>query len=161
MAPFTRRMVLAAAAGAFASPALAQPAPVQPAPASYASVTVDIRPLLARGAGPEAFFLRDVMQEELRLLYAGRIGGRGPRLVVRLQTVQFTGSPGGGAQFRGTDYLDGELLVVGARGEVLQAVPQLLALPPSGSSTVETLTSDRLRLINLAQTYARWVPRRI
>jgi hypothetical protein len=51
--------------------------------------------------------------------------------------------------------------VVGARGEVLQTVPQLLALPPNGGTTIETPASERLRLLRLAQTYAQWVPRRI
>jgi hypothetical protein len=155
MSHLTRRSLLAGLGAALAVPAAAQ------APAVFSSVTVDIEPLLRRGAGPEAEFMRAVMQEELRRVLAGRIGGRGPRLVVRLQTAQFTLGTSGPPSTRGSDHLDGELLVVGRRGEILQVVPQLLALPPSGGSTIWTPTSERLRLTYLAQTYAQWVPRRI
>ena len=155
MTTLTRRSLLVGLGAALAGPAAAQ------APAAFSSVAVDIVPLLRRGAGPEVEFIRAVMEDELRRVLAGRIGGRGPRLVVRLQTIQFTGSPSGSPNFRGSDYLDGELLVVGARAEVLQTVPQLLALPPNGGTTIETPASERLRLLRLAQTYAQWVPRRI
>ena len=103
MTTLTRRSLLVGLGAALAGPAAAQ------APAAFSSVAVDIVPLLRRGAGPEVEFIRAVMEDELRRVLAGRIGGRGRRLVVRLQTIQFTGSPSGSPNFRGSDYLDGEL----------------------------------------------------
>ena len=53
-----------------------------------------------------------------------------------------------------SDYMEGDLLLVGPRGEILTPVPPLLAVPAGPGSEYH-------RVINLAQTSAAWVPRRI
>ena len=157
MTALTRRSVLL---GAAALPLSTASADAQ-APAVYSSIRVDVSRLHALGAGRTADLLRDILLAELHRLYAGRVGGRGPGLVVRITSLSLTGEPYGPPQVRQSDYLDGELLVVGPRGEILNRVPQLLALPPSGISPINSPQADMQRIGYLAQTYAAWVPRRI
>jgi hypothetical protein len=154
MPPMTRRTLLAGLA-ALASPALAQPVP------AFSSVSVDVGHLKAIGVGPMADLVRDAMTDELRRVFADRIGGRGPRLVVRLTTLHLTAFANAGRGLRGSasDSIEGEALVVGARGEVLARYPQIASQVAYGAwydPDAEWRRAERV-----ARTYARWLPRTV
>lgn len=159
-----RRALLACALlplSGLASPALAQPAA---APARFSSVSVDVRPLLDKGLGPYAERLRAVLQAELRRAFADRLGGQGARLVVLVRGVSLNAYAGSGARGRGTggsvnDYLDGEALILGPRGEVVGRHPQLSALPASSGGAWYDPASEDRRLAALAAHYAGWLRR--
>lgn len=160
----SRRTLLAAGLAGLAPgapEALAQPTP---RPARFSSVAVDVRPLLDRGLGAYAERLRGVLQAELRRAFADRLGGAGPRLVVLVKGVSLNAYAGSGARGRGmggsvNDYLDGEALFLGPRGEVLGRHPQLSALPASSGGAWYDPESENRRLVALAAHYAGWLRR--
>jgi hypothetical protein len=167
----TRRSLLlglaAAAIAGAASPAQAQ-APVRPP--AFSSIVVDVEPLRALGLGSFATLIRDAMSDEARRVFADRIGGPGPRLVVRVTGLSLRsyvggGGGGGGSTTSGgggsTDYLEGEALVVGARGEVLARYPQLLALPSSYGGAWYTPGNEQRRTEMLSRYFAQWLKRRV
>ena len=167
MSPLSRRSFLlgtAAFGTAFAGPSLAQFAP---APQRFSSVVVDVDRLRALGLGPYAEFVRSALLAETRQAFADRLGGPGPRLVVRITGIylaSYSGGSGGG-RFSGstshTDSLDGEALVVGPRGEILARYPQLSATSAASGGAWYDPASEQRRVINLAQHYAGWLRRRI
>jgi hypothetical protein len=115
------------------------------------------------GLGPYAEFVRSAVLAETRRAFADRLGGPGPRLVVRITSVSLSSYSGGGGGRHGggstdTDYLEGEALVVGGRGEILGRYPQLSALPAgyAGAAWYDPLL-DRKRTVALAQHYASWL----
>lgn len=125
-------------------------------------IRVDVGPFLARGGGAEAEALRTDLLAALRSSFADRLGGRGPALVVVVRSLSLTayaGSEGrrlGGGQ---TDYLDGEALLVGRRGEVIARHPQLSALPASSGGAWYDPDSERRRVTAIAGHYAQWLRR--
>jgi hypothetical protein len=141
-----------------------QAVPGQAPAARYAGVTVDVARLRALGLGPTADVLGSNLQAAMRAAFADRTGP-GPRLVVRITGLSlnaYTGSDrSGGSTGSGTnnDYLEGEALVVGSRGEILARHPQLLALPASFGGAWYTEGFDRRRLAVLADYYAQWLRR--
>jgi hypothetical protein len=135
--------------------------------ARYAAVVVDVEALRAKGLGPFAEALRGDLQAAMRAAFADRIGP-GPRLVVRITGVSlnaYAGSdarPGGGRGWGGgmnNDYLEGEALVVGRDGAILQRHPQLSASPASSGGAWYNPASERRRLAALAEHYAGWLRR--
>jgi hypothetical protein len=155
----TRRVVLGAALGAATLPAA-----TQAQAAAYARFRIDVSRFRANGAGGYADTVRANLDAAMRRHFAGRIGGRGPELVVRITQVQltaFAGSGGGGRKFSsgggGTDYMEGDALVLSGRTVVRQH-PQLLALPPSGAAWY--LADNELRrTAHLCDVYAQWLAR--
>jgi hypothetical protein len=146
----TRRSVLAGLA-ALASPALAQPK------AAFSSVSVDVSHLRAIGVGPLADLVRDAMTDELGQVFADRIGGSGPRLVVRLTTLHLTAFAGGGGRHGGaSDSIEGEVLLVGAGGAVLARYPQIASEVAQGAWYDPD--AERRRAERVARTYAQWLP---
>jgi hypothetical protein len=109
------------------------------------------------------------MQEEVSRVFADRVGGAGPRLVVRIIGVSlpaYVGGGGGdGSRLGGgggsTDYLEGEALVVGARGEVLARYPQLLALPSSHGGAWYAPGNEQRRAVILSRYFAQWLRRTV
>jgi hypothetical protein len=149
--------VLIPAAGWAQAPAVAVP---------FSSVSVDVSHLRALGSGPFADIVQGAMTDELRRVFADRIGGRGPRLVVRVTGLYLTTLPdGGGHTFRSggggggnvTDSMDGEALVVGARGEILARYPQHNNLHPQGA-WYDPLNEQK-RADAVARNYAQWLRR--
>lgn len=148
---------------------LVEAATVRAAPGfgRFASVQVDVRPMLALGAGAQAEALRSDLTVALRRAFADRIGGRGPGLVVVVRGLSlnpYAGSQGGGG--RGSlggggsnDYLDGEALLVGAKGQVLARHPQLSVLPASSGGAWYDPASERRRIAAIAEQYAQWLVR--
>lgn len=133
--------------------------------AGFSTVRVDVRPLLAEGGGLPAEALRSDLTEALQRSFADRLNGRGPSLVVRitgLTLAAYAGSQGDRHGFGGgsqSDYLDGEALLVGRRGEILARHPQLSALPASSGGAWYDPDSERRRLTALAEHYAQWLRR--
>ena len=126
-------------------------------------VRVDIRPFLTQGGGLQAEALRDDLVAALRSSFADRLGGNGPSLVVVVRSLSLTAYAGSqGRRFRGggqTDYLDGEALLIGRRGEVLARHPQLSALPASSGGAWYDPDSERRRVTAIAEHYAQWLRR--
>lgn len=149
---------------AMASPALAEGLSSFGA-TQLSAIRVDVGPLLAQGGGAPAEALRDDLLGALNREFADRIGGAGPVLVVRIKSLSlrpYTGSEGGRSGFGGgsqSDYLDGEALIVGRRGEVLARHPQLSALPSSSGGAWYDPDSERRRVAAIAQHYAGWLRR--
>lgn len=163
MAVPSRRYLLQglAAAGSVAglSPALSQARP------TFSAVAVDIAPLKAKGLGDYAEFVGRALQRRLTEAYADRMGGRGaPRLVVRLDELSlrtYAGSDNrlGTGSGSPTDYLEGEALVVGGRGEILARHPQLSAVPASSGGAWYDPDSENRRVEALAAHFAGWLRR--
>lgn len=152
---------LAAATHSAALPALARQA------GPFSSVSVDVARLRAQGLGAYAEFVRAVLQRELQAAFADRMMAGGPRLVVRITGVSMRDYVGGESSRFGfgagtpNDYLEGEALVLGPRGQVLLHHPQLSALPASSGGAWYDGRSEDRRLIAIAQHYAGWLRRQL
>ena len=168
MSALTRRAFLGAAAAlAGAGPAAAQ---VQASP-RFSRVDVDVSTLHARGLGAYADHVRSLLLGELRRAFADRLGGPGPALVVRITAIQLTSFAGGGGGFggwrggfgssSGSDWLEGEALVVGPRREVVARIPQLISSDPRSGGAWYDPASEQRRAAVLAQNYALWLRRRL
>ena len=130
------------------------------------AIRVDVGPLMAQGGGPQAQALRADLLAALTTEFSDRLGGRGPTLVVRISGLTlnpYVGSEGGGRNGFGvgsqSDYLDGEALLVGRRGEVIARHPQLSALPASSGGAWYDPDSERRRVTAIARHYAGWLRR--
>ncbi|HEX8166891.1 MAG TPA: hypothetical protein VF601_14045 [Beijerinckiaceae bacterium] len=166
MTGLSRRAFLGAAVTLAATPALAQAGSIVPG-TRFSSVAVDVGPLHARRLGDYAEFVRRSLTSELQRAFADRLGGPGPRLVVVVTGVSLNPYVGGGAAPRrgrgggDSDYLEGEALVVGLRGEVLARHPQLSATPASQGGAWYDPASEQKRTAYLAWHYAQWLRRAI
>jgi hypothetical protein len=135
-----------------------------PATSVFSDVRVDVRPLLDKGAGLQAEALAGDLTDALRKNFAGRIGGRGPRLVVVVTSLSLRPFAGAGAQ-RGlggnlqTDYMEGEALLVGPKGQVLGRHPQMTATPSSYGGAWYDPQFEPRRLAAIADIYAQWLAR--
>jgi hypothetical protein len=168
MTDLSRRAFLSGAAALAATPALAQPPGIAPG-ARFSSVAVDVGPLHARRLGDYAEFVRRSLTAELQRAFADRLGGPGPRLVVVVSGVSLNPYVGGGTGGRwgrsggglDSDYLEGEALVVGRRGEVLARHPQVSATPATMGGAWYDPASEQKRTTFLAWHYAQWLRRAI
>jgi hypothetical protein len=152
--------------GGLAAVFLAAASPVQAQTPPLSGVAVDVGRLRAIGLGPFADHLARALYVETQAAFADRIGRSGPRLVVRidkLQLASYVGESGGGFQSSGTpsDYLEGEALLIGPRGEILASYPQLLALPASSGGAWYVPGGEQRRAEALAKYYAQWLRRKI
>ena len=137
--------------------------------ARFGDVRVDMRPLLALGAGAQAEALRADLTEALRRRFGDRIGGTGPKLVVLIRGFSlhpYVGSENGGRSGFGgggtpSDYLDGEALLIGRDGAVLGRHPQLTATPSSYGGAWYDPASERRRVAAIADIYADWLRRNL
>jgi hypothetical protein len=147
--------------GAVAGSAAASDFPATPL---FSDIRVDVRPLLDKGAGLQAEALAADLTDALRKNFAGRIGGRGPRLVVVVSSLSLRpyagsgGRPGFGGNFQ-TDYMEGEALLVGPKGQVLGRHPQMTATPSSYGGAWYDPQFEGRRLAAIADIYAQWLAR--
>lgn len=127
-------------------------------------IRVEVGGLVAQGDGPRAQALQADLTKALRSEFADVLGGRGPTLVVRLRSLSmnpYVGNQGRGG-FGGSmdsDYLDGEALLIGRRGEVLARHPQLSVVPASSGGAWYDADSERRRVTAIAAHYAGWLRR--
>lgn len=153
----TRRTVLAGLSG------LSVPAALADVVQRFSSISVDVGPLRARGLGPYAEVVRATLQAELASAFADRMTRQGPRLVVRVTGLSMCAYVGGETSRWGlsagvsNDYLEGEALIVGRRGEVLRRHPQLSALPASSGGAWYLPDSESRRLVAISRHYAAWL----
>ena len=159
-----RRFRLAAGLAALiglSGPVAAEEFPPTPV---FSDVRVDVRPLLAKGGGPQAEALASDLTAALRKTFVGRIGGRGPRLVVVLTGLSlrdYVGNGGGRFGLGGTqnDYLEGDALLIGRGGEVLGRHHQMTATPSSYGGAWYDPANERRRVAVIADIYAQWLAR--
>lgn len=161
MPPISRRAVILGLSTALTgSAALAQ------RPQGFASVRADVGPLLAKGLGGYAEEVRGALDGALSEAFKDRLTPGGPRLVVRITGLSMPAYVGGENRFGmgggvPSDYLEGEALVVGRRGEILSRLPQLSALPSSSGGAWYDPAAESRRLVAVAQHYAGWLRRRL
>jgi hypothetical protein len=141
------------------------------APGAYAqdrpavgSVEVDVSQLRAKGLGGFADMIGEAVRRELLAYYPA--GRQGARLVVSLESVFLTGSPGidRGAfgvfdSFASHDSLSGINYLVGRDGQVLETYP-LNVSSPAAAAGPPHLPLERERAMALGQLYAQWLVRR-
>ena len=143
---------------------VAQPTSIGPGP--YSAVAVDVGPLRARGFGPFAEVVRRTLQDELAQAFADRIAPGAPRLVVRVTALSQNPYVGGENRLGvgeaiANDYLEGEAMVLGRRGEVLSRLPQLSVLPANSGGAWYDPESEGRRVAAIARHYAGWLRRRL
>lgn len=159
---FTASLIATGAAAALGAPALAQSPGI-------GDIRVDLSPLRAKGWGGAPLGVVDsTLRNGLRAAFADRMGG-GAVLIVRIDAIQMSGA-GGGPAGRGrlsggsiggqTDYMEGELLLVGRGASVVAREPMLSALAPTGTSWWSP-DEELRRLANLASSYAYWARRKL
>ncbi|WP_375461923.1 hypothetical protein [uncultured Enterovirga sp.] len=161
---FDRRTVVAGVVGVAVAPMGERAALAQAAPSTYGSISVDVAPLRASGLGGYADQVRAALEAELRQAFADRLARGGARLVVRVDAISLRAYAGSGSsRFGGSgmqsDYLEGEALVLGRRGEVLLRHPQLSAVPSSSGGAWYLPDSEGRRLVALAGHFAGWLRR--
>ena len=151
MPPVTRRSLLAGLAALAAGPAIAQ------LPLAFSSLSVDVRHLRAIGVGPLADLVQATMTDELRRVFANRIGGSGPRLVVRVTTLHISAFANQGRGLRGSvsDSIEGEALLIGAGNRVIGRYPQIASIPAHGT-WYDPLDNQR-RTERVSRVYAQWL----
>jgi hypothetical protein len=170
MAGLTRRSALAASGAALATASVgrgwSQPF-AAPGRERFSSVAADVSVLRSDSVRPTADLLQQALTAELRKEFAGRLGGAGPRLLVRITSISlnaYVGSGGGRWGLGGgtnNDCLEGEALVVGRRGEILARYPQLSAVPASSGGAWYLPDSEQRRVVALAQHFAGWLTRTV
>jgi hypothetical protein len=160
----TRRALVSALAALAAAPGIAAAA----APLSatrFREIQVDVAPLRANGSGDLVDWIAAELPALLAKAFAEHMapGDRSaPILRARVDFVTL-GPPGsfGGLPLVGdtTDYIEGAGVVVGAGGREIASYPLMASL--HASSKVVTGMELRLRVSQLAQSFAYWLPRQM
>jgi len=132
-------------------------------PQGFSSFSVDVGPLKAKGLGPFADLVAQAALDEIHRSFADRIDPRGPRFVLVITDVFITAFSDPGSWLRGGgggghDGMDGVVLALGPRGEILARFPQHAVLDVARRSTEP---DEPGRAVALAQHYVRWLRRRI
>ena len=139
-------------------------AQAQAFPQYFSSFVVDVSVLKAKGLGPFADLVAAATLQELQRSFADRLDRRGPRLVVRITSINLTAFPDRGAGRRwgdgsggsGSDSVEGEALAIGPRGEIIASHPQLAVLDVNTSILTP---NEQGRAVAVAQHYVRWLRR--
>lgn len=135
------------------------------APAGFSTVVADVGPLRAKGLGPFAEAVRAALQAELAAAFGDVMRPGAPRLVVRIDAISMASYVGADTRRFGigggvsNDYLEGEALVIGPRGQVLRRHPQLSVVPSNSGGAWYLEESERRRVVMLARHYAGWLRR--
>ncbi len=135
----------------------------------FRSISVDSSALGSTAAGGLSAYVKQLLEASLRQNFVGQIGGgkNEPSLIIRITGIQMNSSPdsgGGRGGSRngggGSDYLEGEALIIGPRGNVLLRYPMLSALNASSSGWY-LKDHERNRLVALCNHYAWWLKRQL
>lgn len=127
--------------------------------------------IAAYGIGPNAALLRDVLTPRLAESLAASPGadfGPDSRLLVRITSVFISSNVPFGAGDRrhglgesAFDSMEGDLLVVDRKGQVIRQERLLVHSNVLGAGAWYSPSFDRMRYIRLAETFAGWVPRKL
>lgn len=132
---------------------------------SFSSVQVDTTALGGGGTSFLARVIKTHMEPRLRASFANNLGGvdkNAPRLVVRITTATIQPIPefGGPSAGTSTDFMEGEALVIGKNGAILQRYPMLSALDNiTGGWYLPDYTQRRIQA--LSEHYAWWLRRQL
>lgn len=152
----SRRALLVAASAVLNAISAASPKASPSANAIlFSSIVVDVDALHGNKSAP--LYLQAVMMTDLQREFAGRLAKSGPTLVVRLTRLSLSTVVEGAGE-SGTDYLEGETLLVGPRGETMARYPQALAIPATGLSSKQP-DSEQKRLDLMSRTFVLWLRR--
>lgn len=135
--------------------------PAAPAGAvRFRSVAVDVGPMLDKGGGNPARELGQVLLGEMRAVFADRLGGRGPLLTARVNSLYFTIYSGTDTDFAfgKNDSIEGDGIVSNG-GRIVSSTHVLTELPPSYSGAYYTQGIDRIRVQSIAHQFAYWLRR--
>ncbi|GGC82644.1 hypothetical protein [Chelatococcus reniformis] len=131
----------------------------------YSHVSIDVSVLEAQGLGPMARFVGAQLHAQMRRQFAGRLGVRGaPAILVRLTGLSlpsyvggsglgFGGRRGGGV---GSDFLEGDTLVIARSGAVIYSQHILTNLPSSSGGAWYDPDVDAKRIAAICGAYAGW-----
>lgn len=145
----------------------ALPAEARPRGSVAPGVVVDVSRLRALGLGPTADLVQAAVARELA---GGLPAAPGARIVVRLTGLSLNsyvgsssgnggggagaGSIGGGGDY---DYLEGDLLVLGPRGEILAQRHQVSSSPASSGGAYYLPGAERRRVEAISRNFAGWL----
>lgn len=158
-------MAALASTGLAAAMLMATPAAARPGD-GVSGVTVDVAPLRTRGVGEWADRIGSCLSSRLAAEFADRRSAAGPRLVVRITGLTLTSNDIGGSNVfgsggSGSDYLEGELLLVSRSGAVIERQPMLSALQASSGGAWYTSGYEMRRVEAICGHFAAWAKRTI
>lgn len=157
-------LALAAAPLAGSLPASARAAPR--VAAVGAPIVVDVARLRALGLGPTADLVERTIASELRD-HALPAGGRLVVRVTGLSMSSYAGSDTGGGGSAGNggatnnDYMEGEALIVGPRGEIVSRYPLVTNQPSSTGGAYYLPGAEQRRIIALSRNFVLWIERQL
>lgn len=152
-----RRNVLTAALTGSAMLAMGQ---VSPASAA-STISVDVSPLAALGAGANAARVRAEMERELAGL-GPVLRSNGTSLIVTVRGISMPGYSGGGSGVGGgstNDGLDSTATLVGRDGRVIASYPVVSSSSASMAGPWYAPDIDARRIESLVRTNAGWIRR--
>ena len=131
----------------------------------YATITVDVSALQAKGLADWASVIQQATTAQLAKDFADRrttakSGATLQVVITGVTLTSFVGGDGGDLPMDGgssNDYLEGDAFVISSTGETLAKQHILLALPAEEAGAWYLPNIDQMRLISLSQNFARWV----
>jgi hypothetical protein len=139
--------------------------PARAAVTGLAAVKIDTAPLVARGLPNYAKRIDAIALPAARAALAPHLtGGKGaPTLVLSLAMVDLAADPsgghgrhGGGGGDKPSDVIDGEALLVDARGKVLARTRIYTSNPAASIESISTPAGEDRRIARLVDLFARW-----
>lgn len=133
----------------------------------FSKITVDVAPLRAKGVGPMADRVQELVGAALAREFAGAVVAdrSAPVLVVRIDSIQLSTNLSSadrthGANLTVTDYMQGEGVVVSG-GRAVAQYPVLGAYENVLGPTVMYPQAFDRRLRDLSAFYAGWMRRKV
>lgn len=122
----------------------------------FSSMAIDVLPLRAQGLEGEAEVIRSALWAELYRRLSGHFGSAGPVLIVRVTAVSLRHMDafGTGAGTAKNDYLQGEILMLGKRYQVLARFPHVSVLPASYGHAWYGPGPEQRRILALSEHFA-------
>lgn len=131
----------------------------------FGAISVDVRPLVARGGGGAAALIARIMPAKLQSVFADHVapGQKGaPTLIARIDTLTmtaFSDRPGPDSNFSGQmDQMEGAGLVVSGRTTV-SVTPLRVALQPGYSGAFYLPDIEERRIDSICYQFAYWLRR--
>ncbi|CAH1664178.1 hypothetical protein [Chelatococcus asaccharovorans] len=131
----------------------------------YATITVDVSALQAKGLSDWASLIQQATTAQLTKAFAdqrttAKNGATLQVVITGVTLTSFVGGDGGDLPMDGgssNDYLEGDAFVISSTGEILAKKHILLALPAEEAGAWYLPNIDQMRLVNLSKNFARWV----